>query len=123
MKFSEMTTEHASDTLCQLTPYVEPIVTDTELVEFLHDRIDVGEETTKFELYCMGLKKINGLIPILLKRQKENVFNILAIINDKTVEDVKKQNLLITLHEIKSVLKDKDLVDFFRSCALRDESE
>ena len=60
---------------------------------------------------------------LLLKDHRADVFGILAILNGTTAESVAKQNILTTILQIRTVFKDKELLDFFRSFGQEDESE
>lgn len=44
---------------------------------------------------------------------KENVFEIVAIMEDKTTEEVKKQSFVKTLASFKELIQDKELMSFF----------
>ncbi|NOU63178.1 hypothetical protein GC096_03845 [Paenibacillus sp. LMG 31461] len=47
-------------------------------------------------------------------KAKEEVFGIVAAVERKTVEDVKKQNFIVTLTSFKAIFTDKELIDFFK---------
>lgn len=123
MKLSQLSTERATDVLCELTPYIANIVEDSELMESLRDAIDTDKVKTKAELIAIGASKATRLIPIILKNRRSDVYGILAVLNEKSVEEIAKQNLLVTMRQIKNVSKDKELVDFFKSWADTEESE
>ncbi|MDR7870306.1 MAG: hypothetical protein RIN55_05570 [Tissierellaceae bacterium] len=44
----------------------------------------------------------------------DELFSILSVIEDKKVEEIKKQPLKVTLGRIKEIFTDEDLVDFFK---------
>lgn len=46
---------------------------------------------------------------------KKEFFNIIAIAENKTAEEVKAQPFFKTMKTFKEIYKDKDLVDFFKS--------
>ena len=123
MKLSQLSTERATDVLCELTPYIANIVEDSELMESLRDAIDTDKVKTKAELIAIGASKATKLVPIILKNRRSDVYGILAVLNEKSVEEIAKQNLLVTMRQIKDVSKDKELVDFFKSWADTEESE
>ena len=123
MKLSQLSTERATDVLCELTPYIANIVEDSALMESLRDAIDTDKVKTKAELIAIGTSKATRLIPIILKNRRSDVYGILAVLNEKSVEEIAKQNLLVTMRQIKDVSKDKELVDFFKSWADTEESE
>lgn len=123
MKLSQLSTERAADVLCELTPYIANIVEDSELMESLRDAIDTDKVKTKAELIAIGAGKVTRLIPIILKKRRSDVYGILAVLNEKSVEQIAMQNFLITMKQIKDMAKDKELVDFFKSWADTEESE
>ena len=123
MKLSEMTTDRAMDVLCEITPFIANITADEELLEELRNAIDPKAVKTKAELMVKGVEKITKLVPIVLKKRKTDVFGILAALNEKTVEEIGKQNIIATMAQVREVVKDKDLMDFFKSCVGSEGSE
>lgn len=115
MKLSELETEKAYDMLCELTPHVESIVTDNELIEELRQAVDFSGCNTVIEKYTAIVGKVRKILPVLMKKKKDNVFSIVAIINDVSVDTVKKQKILVTMAQIKEITQDKELIDFFKS--------
>lgn len=123
MKLSEMTTDRAMDVLCEITPYIANITADEELLAELRNAIDPKAVKTKAELMIKGVEKITKLAPIVLKKRKADVFGILAALNEKTAEEIGKQNIIATMAQVREVVKDKDLMDFFKSCVGSEGSE
>lgn len=117
MMLSDLSTDRAADVLCELTPYIAGITADEELLEELRAAIDIKGVSTRAELLLKGIEKITKITPIILKKRKRDVFGILAVLNEKTVEAVAAQNFIITLKQIRDIAKDRDLIDFFKSCA------
>ena len=123
MKLSEMTTDRAMDVLCEITPCIDNITADEELLAELRNAIDPKAVKTKAELMVKGVEKITKLVPIVLKKRKTDVFGILAALNEKTAEEIGKQNIIATMAQVREVVKDKDLMDFFKSCVGSEGSE
>ena len=123
MRLSELSTERATDVLCELTPYVANIVSDEELLEELKKAVDRKDIVNKAQWLAVGAEKITKILPILLKKRKEDVFGILAVMNEKSIEQIAKQNILVTLKQAKTAFKDKELIDFFKSCMDTEEGE
>lgn len=117
MKISELTTEQATDFLCELTPFISNIVSDDELLEEIKKTINIKDVKSKAELIVIGAEKVSKITPILLKKRKSDVFNILGLLNNKTADEIASQNIIKTLIQIKEIIKDKELIDFFKSCA------
>ena len=122
MKISELTTDQALDVLCEITPAVEDIISDEELLAEVRKKIVRTKETTKAEILRFALEKITKIIPILLKKKRESVYTIVAALNVSDVETVKQQTAIKTMAQIREAFNDKDLVDFVRSCLKTEKS-
>lgn len=114
MKLSELSTEKALDVMCQATPYIANIVGDSDLLSSLEEKLG-GEKKSIAELYTYGAQKIAQLIPILLKNHRDDVFGLLAVLNDMEPKDIAVQGFTRTLEQIRSAVQDKELIDFFKS--------
>lgn len=123
MRISKLSTDRATDVLCELTPYIANIVSDEELLEELKKAVDRKDIVNKAQWLAVGAEKITKILPILLKKHKYDVFGILAVMNEKAVEEIAKQNFLATLKQAKAAFKDKELIDFFKSCMDAEEGE
>lgn len=123
MKLSSISTEKASDVLCEIAPYAVNIVTDEELVEELKSAVEFSMANTMAEKIALCVEKIAKILPIILKKRKNDLFGILAALNDKTIDEIKKQNILKTMSQVKEIAKDKELLDFFKSCTGSEGSE
>ena len=123
MKISEISTDNAMDVLCELTPYITNIVTDETLVAELKEAIDFKDANTMAEKIALTAEKITKIIPIILKNRKNDVFGIVGVLNNKTVDEIAKQNIIVTMKQIRDIAKDKELLDFFKSCTDTEESE
>ena len=123
MKISKLSTDEALDALCEITPYINDIVTDDALLDELKAKVKATGNETKAEIMAMGAEKINKLVPIVLKGHKDDVYGILAVLNDTDVDAVGKQNVIKTMSQIRDLIKDKEFLDFFKSCAEQEQSE
>jgi hypothetical protein len=123
MKLSNLSTDEALDVLCELTPYINNIVTDDVLLDELKAKVKATGNETKAEIMAMGAEKINKLVPIVLKGHKKDVYGILAVLNDTDVDAIGKQNVIKTISQIRDLIKDKEFLDFFKSCAEQEQSE
>lgn len=118
MKLSEISTERAADVLCELTPLVDSIITDEDLMQSLSAVVD-REQT---ETMSVGQKmllvssKLGKIVPILMKKRRAEMFGILAVLNEKTPEQISTQNMLVTMMQIRDLVNDRELIDFFKSC-------
>lgn len=123
MKLSQMTTDRATDVLCEITPNITNIVADDDLMAELRMVVNPEEVKTRAELLAKFAEKISKLVPIVLKKRRLDVFGILAALNEKSVEEIGNQNILATMAQVREIVKDKDLMDFFKSCVSSEGSE
>lgn len=114
MKLSKMTSNKAADVYLTIAPDIQALIEDEGLAEVLASRKvpEDGEDTGKLGKIAM-LKTVS----YLLKNNRENVWNILAALNDKQPEEIAEQNILLLTTQIIEVLSDKDLIAFFMSFA------
>ena len=123
MKLSRVSTDKAADVLCEIAPYAINIFSDEELMEELKSALDMKDANTMAEKIAIISGKLSNIVSILLKKRKADLFGIVGALNDKTAEEVGKQNFLVTMKQIRDISKDKELVDFFKSWADTEESE
>lgn len=117
MKLSELDTSRAADVLCEAGAYALNILTDEELAAELKIKLDSSDKLSRLELYVLGVQRISALLPIVLKKHRDDVFGILAVVNGCTADDVARQNIMVTMQQVKELVSDKDMIDFFKSCA------
>lgn len=102
-------TERAFDAL----PHVVEIYEKLEMDKYIKkERVKnkgkkVDEINVGIDLFKHVLKNLN--------KAKEEVFEVVAVFEDKSVEEVKKQPLTKTLGSIKKLFGDEDLLGFFKS--------
>lgn len=117
MKISELTTERAADVLCEVSIYALNILSDKELLASLRMQLEGTDgDRTKAEMIAIASEKVAELIPLLLKKHKDDVFGIVAAVNGLTLEQVRQQKIIKTMTAIKEMAQDKDLIGFFKSC-------
>ena len=116
MKISELSTDKALDIVCEITPFVDEIATDEELISTLKEKVKLPEGATRADMLKIGADKINKIVPIVLKKKRAAVYGILAALNESSIEKISKQSIISTAKQIKEAVGDKDLIDFFRSC-------
>lgn len=117
MKISELTTERAADVLCEVSIYALNILSDKELLASLRMQLEGTDgDRTKAEMIAIASEKVAELIPLILKKHKDDVFGIVAAVNGLTLEQVRQQKIIKTMTAIKEMAQDKDLIDFFKSC-------
>ena len=90
---------------------------DKEVIKLFADKVKLKANTSEEEFKRVTIKttidKVSKLIPVFLKKHREAIYNILSILNEKSIEEIKTQKITITINEIKTVLMDQDFLDFF----------
>lgn len=112
--FSELSTDEALEVVLQIAQPITNLIDDEALVKEMQKAMPKGE-TTRIAMRRFGLAKIVKLLNIALKQHREDVYAILAPFNGLTVEEIGKQNFLITCNQTADLLNDKGFVDFFKS--------
>lgn len=122
MKFSQLTTDRALDVLCEIAPYIANIATDEELMAVIGKSIK-SDGLTRAGVLLLGAEKLTKMIPVLLKTHRNDIYGVVAAVNGKTLDEIAQQNFIKTTAQVVEVIRDKDLLDFFRSCAepMKDE--
>lgn len=123
MKISQLSTDRTMDLLCEIATPVTNIMTDEELIEELKSAVDFEKANTMAEKIALITGKFTKILPLILKKRKADLFSILASLNEKTIEEIGSQNVIKTMSQIKDIAKDKELLDFFKSCTGTEESE
>lgn len=123
-KFSNMSTDEALDTFCEITPFLSNIVSDQGLMESLGKGVD-SKGMTNVGIVMLGVKRLFNAAPILLKNHRQDIYNVVAIMHeeDKTVEDIASQHFMTTFKQVRALSEDKVLTDFFKSWAHGDKAE
>ena len=88
----------------------------------LYDKLDIDVYIKKMSEENKG-KKLDekslgiNLFKFVLKNSskvKNEVFEIVAVFEEKTVEEVKSQNFMLTIGTFKAIFTDKEAVSFFK---------
>lgn len=112
--FSELSTDEALEVVLQIAQPITNLIDDETLVKEMQKAMPKAE-TTRIAMQRFGLAKIVKLLNIALKQHRVDVYAILAPFNGLTVEEIGKQNFLITCKQAADLLNDKGFVDFFKS--------
>lgn len=121
-KLSELSTDECADVLCELVPYIVNIVSDKEIMDAVGKAVD-KKTITQVGVMLLGAQKITTVIPLLLKTHRPDIYSILSIVGEKSIEEVASQNVMATMWQMKELLNDKELVSFFRSWVHGEKSE
>lgn len=119
MKLSEMTMDEVREVLLCITPYVSNIVGDKELMDKLEENV---KGATAAQIFALGANKLTHIVPMLLENHKNDVYSILGVLNNITVEQVGKQKFMETMKQIREAVQDKELRDFFKSWGQEEET-
>lgn len=60
-----------------------------------------------------GTKSLISLFPTLIEVCGDDIYSIIAIYSDKSVEEIKAQDTGLTLATVREIMNDRGLVDFF----------
>lgn len=122
MRLSELSTDAAASVLLSITPALSNILKDPDLRGKIGKKADL-KDMSVMGIYLAGVDKINEIIPFLLDTHKADVYAILAALNNTTTAKIADQNILVTMTHIMETVKDKDLIDFFKSWAGTEQTE
>lgn len=111
-KLSDLGTDECLDVLCTIAPSIQAIVEDKDIMAALGKAID-KKGLTKAGVLMTAVSKLVGAVPLLFKAHREDVYSILSTVGGVTVEEVKAQNMMDTMQQLKEILQDKPLLDFF----------
>ena len=102
--------EKAFDMLPCIVDLYDKLDLDTyrkKIAEANKNNKDIKNEALGIDLFKYILKN-SGKI-------KEEVFEIVSIFEDKSVQEVKEQSPIKTMNTIKEIFSDKETTDFFKS--------
>lgn len=123
MKLSELSTDYALDVLCELTPYVSSIASDEAMVAAVGKVVDTSGEMNLFGKGLLLVERMGEIIPTLLRTHRADVYGILSVLNEKSVNEIAAQPVRDTIRQVREVFQDEDLLSFFRSSARRERNE
>lgn len=120
-KVSQLSTDEFLDLICTITPYVTNIASDKDLMETIGKAVQ-KDGMTPAGVLILGMEKLSSLVPIIAKTHRADLYGIVAAVNGMEVEQMAKQNIIQTGAQIRAIVKDKELLDFFKSFAESEES-
>ena len=115
MKLSEMSTEKAFDKVVELVPHITNILKNEEIKKLLK-KVEIKGATEEEKLsngFNATIEKIVPLVNIIFKESRKDLFSIIAIMEDKTVKQVKEMNLMDFIGTAIDIFKDEDLIKLF----------
>ena len=117
-KLSQLGTDECLDVLCEITPHIVNLVSDEEIMNAIGKPVD-----TKVGVMLIGAQRITTVVPLLLKTHRADIYAILSVMGEKSVEEVAAQSTMATLWQIKELSNDKELLSFFKSWGRGEQSE
>ena len=66
MKLSELSTDRALDALCEMTPYINSITKDKEILDVFSEKMDT-KDMTILSVKIISASRYNEMLSILLK--------------------------------------------------------
>lgn len=99
-----VSTEKAFDMIPHAVSIVEKLDIKNYIVQNKHESKE-EQESKGFDFVMFALKNVNKI--------KNEVFELLAIMNETTAEEIKVQPFAQTIQQFKTLLENKDLMGFF----------
>ena len=123
MKLSDLSNDRALDVLCELAPHIDRITNDKEVVSTIGKVVEPGAELNRYGSFMLIIGRIYAFVPLLLKTHRPDVYGILSVLNEKTVEEIAAQPVRETVKQLQEAFQDKDLIAFFKQSAQQGQNE
>lgn len=123
MKLSELSTDRALDVLCELTPYIDRITNDQDVVNTIGKVVKPDDELNRYGSFMLVMGRISEFVPLLLKTHRDDVYGILSALNEKSKQEIAAQTVKETMRQLREAFQDEDLLAFFKSSAQQEQSE
>lgn len=131
MKLADLNTDRALDVFCELTPYAANIMGDKKIIAALEsampkkpeDASEGAESASSFSTGVQMMGSLANMAPILLKEHRPDVYGILSVMNECSVDQIAAQKLTETIKQLREVFRDTELLAFFRSSAQQGQTE
>jgi len=99
---------------------IDKLINIAPIIADMRPKLQKDENFKKFmETYKSGDGKADNLdfvlriLPVFLKDYKKEVYELLAIVCDKTVKEVEEQSFGQTVKTVKELIEDDDFKSFF----------
>lgn len=108
---NKVSTEAAFDAL----PYVMDVYDKLDLDSYRKkvSKQYKGQDKKKIDVNEIGIDLFKYVLKNLSKA-KEEIFTVISIFENKSVEDVKKQPIAETIKSLRTIFSDKETMDFFK---------
>lgn len=108
-----MKTSVAIDKLINIAPIIADLrpklKEDKDFKDFMENYVKNKKDSSEIE----NIDFVLHILPTAIKNYKKELYEILAVLCDKTVEEVSEQSLGETIKVIKELLADDDFKSFF----------
>ncbi len=111
-----MKTDVAIEKLCNVAPII------AEFTDKIAKDKDFKDMMNKYTKNANNKTFILKILPIVFKNYREDIYNMLAAWNDKSVDEIKEQPFKTTFEEIKAIWEDDDFKSFFSSSSEKDKT-
>lgn len=115
MKLSEMQVDQAFNKIADITPYATNILKNEEVKKIMK-KVEIGGSSEEEKLnngYMNTINKITPLVNLIFKECKNDLYNIVSILTDMTIKEVKEMNVLDFIKTVMEIAKDEDLIKVF----------
>lgn len=126
IKIDKFTTDKVFQIICAITPVIDEVMQDKEIKRIWERKTDIeglSKEEAEKKLEAHMKKNMLELVPILLGKYKHQVYVILGVINDKTADEIAKQDFVETICQIEELINDKDAMGFSQSSQVSEEEK
>lgn len=98
----------------------------------LYDKLDIDGYRNKIAKDNKGKNRKDAttlgidLFKYILKNSKnikEECFEIVSVLDERPIEEIKTQSFMITINSIKDIFDDKDAIDFFKLAIQSEDTE
>lgn len=93
----------STDKVFDMLPHAVAVYDKLKIDEYLKENKKKGKVGFNFFKYMVGN----------LPKVKDEVFNIVALYENKKVQEIKKQDVATTINSLKSLFNEEGLLDFF----------
>jgi hypothetical protein len=111
IKLSEMDSEHGFNFINALIVNIEPLLENKDFDKFIKSFKPLKDETVAESFHRISREAVKTLT-FVTGSYRQNLYTVLAIKNKTTVDEIKKQNFLENLKELKNILNDDGVIDF-----------
>lgn len=121
MKLSQLKVKEFKQLSIKLLPLLKKITGDKQLKEAMFRPVPIKMGMTELEIKQVKseykINKIYEVIELLLEKHDETFYNILAILNDVTPQEVEEWTLSQLVESIVNILEDEGFLRLFTLAA------